>query len=150
MNVESSPMDKSKKAPTSKQPCEGELEHVYDAIGTFISFKSSGSGYGTKSLYERWNETKDDPYDSYDDDDEYNACDLTEDQLAFCDAWDTMIREEIFSQELKLEFSEDEKSLITRMYKLVGERWSLIAGRIPGRTADEIKEYWTSRFSTSD
>ncbi|GKE75019.1 hypothetical protein Tco_1537060, partial [Tanacetum coccineum] len=105
----------------AEEDSEGELEHVYDETGTFISFKSSGSGYGTKSLYERWNETKDDPYDSYNDDDEYNPCDLTEDQLAFCDAWDTMIREEIFSQELKLEFSEDEKSLITRMYKLVGE-----------------------------
>ncbi|PWA42280.1 transcription factor CPC [Artemisia annua] len=55
-------------------------------------------------------------------------------------------REEQSSQELKLEFSEDEKSLIERMYKLVGKRWSLIAGRIPGRSADEIKEYWTSRF----
>jgi len=28
-------------------------------------------------------------------------------------------------------------------------RWSLIAGRIPGRTAEEIEKYWTSRFSTS-
>ncbi|KAI3736276.1 hypothetical protein L6452_15815 [Arctium lappa] len=54
------------------------------------------------------------------------------------------------SRESKLEFSEDEKNLITRMYKLVGDRWSLIAGRIPGRTAVEIKEYWTSRFSAND
>ncbi|KAF5755849.1 putative transcription factor MYB-related family [Helianthus annuus] len=36
------------------------------------------------------------------------------------------------------------------MYKLVGERWSLIAGRIPGRTAEEIKEYWTSRLPAKD
>lgn len=28
-------------------------------------------------------------------------------------------------------------------------RWSLIAGRIPGRTAEEIEKYWTSRSSTS-
>ncbi|KAI3745099.1 hypothetical protein L1987_58201 [Smallanthus sonchifolius] len=54
------------------------------------------------------------------------------------------------SQESKLEFSEDEKSLITLMYKLVRQRWSLIAGRIPGKTADEIKEYWTSRFPAND
>ncbi|CAK7334137.1 unnamed protein product [Dovyalis caffra] len=53
------------------------------------------------------------------------------------------------SQDSKLEFSEDEETLITRMYKLVGERWTLIAGRIPGRTAEEIEKYWTSRYSTS-
>ncbi|KAJ9550165.1 hypothetical protein OSB04_014210 [Centaurea solstitialis] len=58
--------------------------------------------------------------------------------------------EEQSSRESKLEFTEDEKNLITRMYKLVGERWSLIAGRIPGRTEAEIKEYWTSRFSVND
>ncbi|KAL9377594.1 hypothetical protein Peur_028929 [Populus x canadensis] len=53
------------------------------------------------------------------------------------------------SQDSKLEFSEDEETLITRMYNLVGERWTLIAGRIPGRTAEEIEKYWTSRYSTS-
>ncbi|KAB5515925.1 hypothetical protein OIU76_028641 [Salix suchowensis] len=53
------------------------------------------------------------------------------------------------SQDSKLEFSEDEETLITRMYNLVGERWPLIAGRIPGRTAEEIEKYWTSRYSTS-
>ncbi|KAI9094153.1 hypothetical protein K1719_026735 [Acacia pycnantha] len=54
------------------------------------------------------------------------------------------------SQASKAEFSEDEETLITRMYNLVGERWSLIAGRIPGRTAEEIEKYWTSRFSSSE
>ncbi|KAK2988018.1 hypothetical protein RJ640_011281, partial [Escallonia rubra] len=53
------------------------------------------------------------------------------------------------SQDSKLEFSEDEETLITRMYNLVGERWSLIAGRIPGRTAEEIEKYWNTRYSTS-
>ncbi|KAJ6734316.1 TRANSCRIPTION FACTOR MYB51-LIKE ISOFORM X1 [Salix purpurea] len=53
------------------------------------------------------------------------------------------------SQDSKLDFSEDEETLITRMYNLVGERWPLIAGRIPGRTAEEIEKYWTSRYSTS-
>ncbi|KAI6697487.1 MYB-like transcription factor ETC1 [Syzygium oleosum] len=59
-------------------------------------------------------------------------------------------RAEDISQDSKLEFSEDEETLITRMFKLVGERWSLIAGRIPGRTAEEIEKYWTSRYSTSE
>ncbi|KAI3437348.1 Cysteine-rich PDZ-binding protein (Cysteine-rich interactor of PDZ three) [Psidium guajava] len=53
------------------------------------------------------------------------------------------------SEESKQEFSEDEETLIIRMYNLVGERWSLIAGRIPGRTAEEIEKYWNSRYSTS-
>ncbi|KAL0012422.1 hypothetical protein SO802_007530 [Lithocarpus litseifolius] len=54
------------------------------------------------------------------------------------------------SEETKLEFSEDEETLIIRMFNLVGERWALIAGRIPGRTAEEIEKYWTTRFSTSE
>ncbi|XP_009417220.2 MYB-like transcription factor ETC1 isoform X1 [Musa acuminata AAA Group] len=49
----------------------------------------------------------------------------------------------------KMDFSEDEEKLIARMYNLVGQRWSLIAGRIPGRTAKEIEKYWTSRYSTT-
>ncbi|KAG0483938.1 hypothetical protein HPP92_012022 [Vanilla planifolia] len=53
------------------------------------------------------------------------------------------------NQKLKSEFSEDEEDLICRMYKLVGERWSLIAGRIPGRTAEEIEKYWKSRTSST-
>jgi hypothetical protein len=28
-------------------------------------------------------------------------------------------------------------------------RWSLIAGRIPGRTAEEIEKYWTSKYRSS-
>ncbi|KAK4577309.1 transcription factor CPC [Quercus suber] len=59
-------------------------------------------------------------------------------------------RGESNSQDSKLEFSEDEETLITRMFNLVGERWTLIAGRIPGRTAEEIEKYWTSRYSTSE
>ncbi|GKV38202.1 hypothetical protein SLEP1_g46137 [Rubroshorea leprosula] len=54
------------------------------------------------------------------------------------------------NEEPKLEFSEDEETLIIRMYNLVGERWALIAGRIPGRTAEEIEKYWNTRYSTSE
>ncbi|KAG6416960.1 hypothetical protein SASPL_124401 [Salvia splendens] len=48
----------------------------------------------------------------------------------------------------KLEISEDEETLIIRMFNLYF-RWSLIAGRIPGRSAEEIEKYWNSRHSTN-
>ncbi|GMN51500.1 hypothetical protein TIFTF001_020641 [Ficus carica] len=53
------------------------------------------------------------------------------------------------SDDSQLQFSEDEEMLITRMFNLVGKRWNLIAGRIPGRTAEEIEKYWNSRYCTS-
>ncbi|CDO99709.1 unnamed protein product [Coffea canephora] len=53
------------------------------------------------------------------------------------------------SGDSKVEFSEEEEDLIIRMFNLVGERWSLIAGRIPGRSAEEIEKYWNSRHPTS-
>nr|AYP18838.1 transcription factor CPC-like 3 [Platanus x hispanica]AYP18844.1 transcription factor CPC-like 3 [Platanus x hispanica] len=56
---------------------------------------------------------------------------------------------DVKSQDSKQEFSEDEETLIARMFSLVGERWTLIAGRIPGRTAEEIEKYWTSKYSSS-
>ncbi|CAI0449853.1 unnamed protein product [Linum tenue] len=38
--------------------------------------------------------------------------------------------------------NEQEEDLISRMYRLVGQRWDLIAGRIPGRTPEEIERFW--------
>ncbi|XP_058754704.1 transcription factor MYB1-like [Vicia villosa] len=39
-------------------------------------------------------------------------------------------------------FEEDEIDMILRLHKLLGNRWSLIAGRLPGRTANDVKNYW--------
>nr|AIT76572.1 R2R3 MYB protein [Trifolium repens] len=39
-------------------------------------------------------------------------------------------------------FAEDEIDMILRLHKLLGNRWSLIAGRLPGRTSNDVKNYW--------
>ncbi|KAI3837283.1 hypothetical protein MKX03_021206 [Papaver bracteatum] len=55
------------------------------------------------------------------------------------------------------EFQPDEMDLIIRMHKLLGNRkfqyiilefcrWSLIAGRLPGRTANDIKNYFNTHL----
>ncbi|TQD91034.1 hypothetical protein C1H46_023368 [Malus baccata] len=44
------------------------------------------------------------------------------------------------------DFTEDEVDLIVRLHKLLGNRWSLIAGRLPGRTSNDVKNYWNTRL----
>ncbi|KAK4426545.1 Transcription factor [Sesamum alatum] len=44
------------------------------------------------------------------------------------------------------QFTKDEVDLIIRLHKLLGNRWSLIAGRIPGRTANDVKNFWNSHI----
>ncbi|KAK3218442.1 hypothetical protein Dsin_012412 [Dipteronia sinensis] len=44
------------------------------------------------------------------------------------------------------EFTEDEVDMILRLHKLLGNRWSLIAGRLPGRTANDVKNYWNTHL----
>jgi len=41
----------------------------------------------------------------------------------------------------------DEEELIIRMHALLGNRWSIIAGRVPGRTDNEIKNHWNTKLS---
>ncbi|KAK8642965.1 hypothetical protein V6N13_012286 [Hibiscus sabdariffa] len=43
-------------------------------------------------------------------------------------------------------FSEDEDQLIIKLHGLLGNKWSLIAGRLPGRTDNEIKNYWNTHI----
>ncbi|KAJ4981984.1 hypothetical protein NE237_032821 [Protea cynaroides] len=45
------------------------------------------------------------------------------------------------------DFAIDEVDLIIRLHRLLGNRWTLIAGRIPGRTANDVKNYWNSHLS---
>ncbi|XP_057972847.1 transcription factor MYB1-like [Malania oleifera] len=43
-------------------------------------------------------------------------------------------------------FSADEVDLIIKLHQLLGNRWSLIAGRLPGRTANSVKNYWNTHL----
>ncbi|XP_073106843.1 uncharacterized protein [Elaeis guineensis] len=36
----------------------------------------------------------------------------------------------------------EEEDLISRLHRLLGDRWELIAKRLPGRTAEEVESYW--------
>ncbi|KAI5004175.1 hypothetical protein ZWY2020_031418 [Hordeum vulgare] len=41
-------------------------------------------------------------------------------------------------------FSDDEEDLLIRLHALLGNRWSIIAGRLPGRTGEEVEAHWGS------
>ncbi|XP_047967141.1 myb-related protein 308-like [Salvia hispanica] len=41
-------------------------------------------------------------------------------------------------------FTEEEDELIINLHSLLGNKWSLIAARLPGRTDNEIKNYWNT------
>ncbi|KAG6495026.1 hypothetical protein ZIOFF_042817 [Zingiber officinale] len=43
--------------------------------------------------------------------------------------------------------TDEEEDLIIRLHNLLGNRWSLIARRLPGRTDNEIKNHWNTHLS---
>ncbi|XP_041003463.1 myb-related protein 308-like [Juglans microcarpa x Juglans regia] len=43
-------------------------------------------------------------------------------------------------------FTEEEDELIINLHNLLGNKWSLIAARLPGRTDNEIKNYWNTHI----
>ncbi|KAH7852980.1 hypothetical protein Vadar_031680 [Vaccinium darrowii] len=43
-------------------------------------------------------------------------------------------------------FSEEEDNIICSLYLNIGSRWSIIAAQLPGRTDNDIKNYWNTRL----
>ncbi|KAJ8490726.1 hypothetical protein OPV22_012447 [Ensete ventricosum] len=43
-------------------------------------------------------------------------------------------------------FTEEEDELIIKFHGLLGNKWSVIAGQLPGRTDNEIKNYWNTHI----
>ncbi|KAG9135281.1 hypothetical protein Leryth_015190 [Lithospermum erythrorhizon] len=43
-------------------------------------------------------------------------------------------------------FTEEEDNIICSLYMTIGSRWSIIAAQLPGRTDNDIKNYWNTKL----
>ncbi|KAI3809346.1 hypothetical protein L1987_25318 [Smallanthus sonchifolius] len=44
------------------------------------------------------------------------------------------------------EFSDDEDKVICTLFASIGSRWSIMAAQLPGRTDNDIKNYWNTKL----
>ncbi|KAI4304697.1 hypothetical protein MLD38_040171 [Melastoma candidum] len=44
------------------------------------------------------------------------------------------------------EFSDEEDRIIFNLFTTIGSRWSIIAAQLPGRTDNDIKNYWNTKL----